>query len=65
MKLNTNAGLRTNRNVLRRGGTIQSALHGSGRPSLLFNPELYIERVATTRIMGAICVHLTVVKILV
>ena len=43
MKLNTNAGPRTSRNILRRGGTIpdpcveddfESALHGSGRPRL-------------------------------
>ena len=41
MKLNTNAGPRTNRNILRRGDTIpdpwsdfESALHGSGRPRL-------------------------------
>ena len=56
MKLNTNAGPRTNRNILRRGGTIPdpcmeddfvSALHGSGRPRLQFHAEPYIERVAT------------------
>ena len=45
MKLNTNAGPRTNRNILRRGGTIPdpcrpveddfvSALHRSGRSRL-------------------------------
>ena len=43
MKLNTNAGPRTNRNIFKRGGTIQtrvgddfeSVLHESGRPRLI------------------------------